>query len=417
MLGKPQYKSGDQTVFVRVNVDVDSYVSESDDESQVSVESLDVGVELVDDINALMRAKFLANKACLDQLVRTWEFLDSDQQMSAGIKIVKAPTASKIQHVVLNPYLYRGLQPINSLNNLASLVGAPIDWYQIYELKVASDHLVKRLYRKLVSLDENVSENDIQNAFESLVIRIGTCLGISVQYSQQKSYIVGGILANSEYDIRGRLDSVFNGWSGNSLLATECKRASAFLPDKMWHHGSRGVQTLSTLFVTGCPTILYSQKAFKIFLENDSRDTIYTWTTSCFNESSDNSVPYSREMIASSYGIENMTSVILQVISMCLLACGRDDLDSSVVEAEELMTTEESSFAKCSDVLLSGQQVGKASAEGRSGAQKVARSQILKIIQPQFMSGFVNGTPSYIAVRIAPDDLVNKIETLTQKSA
>ncbi|KAI3646059.1 hypothetical protein MP228_008987 [Amoeboaphelidium protococcarum] len=416
MLGKPQYKSGNQTIFVRVNTDVDSYVSESDDESQVSVESLEVGVEQADDINALMRAKFLANKACLDQLVPTWEFFDSDQQMSAGIKIVKAPTASKIQHVVLNPYLYRGLKPINSLNDLASLVGAPLDWYQIYEQKVASDHLVKRLYRKLVSLEENVSENVVQTAFGSLVIRIGTCLGISVEHFHQESYIVGGILANSEYDIRGRLDSVFNGWSGNSLLATECKRASAFLPDKMWHHGSRGVQTLSTLFVTGCPTILYSQKAFKIFVENDSRDAVYTWTTSCFNESSDNSVPYSREMIASSYGIENMTSVILQVISMCLLACGRDDLDSSVVEAEELKTPAKTSLAKSSEV-LSGQQVGKTIREGRSDAIKYARSQKLKPMQPRFMSGFVNGTPSYTTVRIAPDDLVKKIETLTQQSA
>ncbi|KAI3649373.1 hypothetical protein MP228_005772, partial [Amoeboaphelidium protococcarum] len=134
-----------------------------------------------------------------------------------------------------------------------------------------------------------------------------------------------------------------------------------------------------------------SQKAFKIFVENDSRDAVYTWTTSCFNESSDNSVPYSREMIASSYGIENMTSVILQVISMCLLACGRDDLDSSVVEAEELKTPAKTSLAKSSEV-LSGQQ-------------------------PRFMSGFVNGTPSYTTVRIAPDDLVKKIETLTQQSA
>ncbi|KAI3638399.1 hypothetical protein MIR68_003528 [Amoeboaphelidium protococcarum] len=141
-------------------------------------------------------------------------------------------------------------------------------------------------------------------------------------------FVVGALFAHPTYDVRDQSDTIFKGLSGNPLLATEAKRAAAFPVSKLWHHGSRGIQTLCTLYRTGCPTILYSQKCFKVFVENDSRDAIFAWPFDSGN-SNQNDEPYSRERVARSYTLQVMTSVIMQVITICLLACGEDDLISS----------------------------------------------------------------------------------------
>ncbi|KAI3633538.1 hypothetical protein MIR68_008485 [Amoeboaphelidium protococcarum] len=128
-------------------------------------------------------------------------------------------------------------------------------------------------------------------------------------HKDQGPFIVGGILAQSQYDIRGRSDTVFKGLSQNTLLTTECKKASAFVLEKLWHHGSRGIQVFSTVQRTGSPTILYSQRALKAFVENDSRDAVLTWPCSSSLDGS-STVPFSMERVAASYTIRQMTSEI-----------------------------------------------------------------------------------------------------------
>ncbi|KAI3639761.1 hypothetical protein MIR68_002075 [Amoeboaphelidium protococcarum] len=151
----------------------------------------------------------------------------------------------------------------------------------------------------------------------------------SIYRAYSSPFVVGALFAHPTYDVRDQSDTTFKGFSGNPLLATEAKRAAAFPVSKLWHHGSRGIQTLCTLYRTGCPTILYSQKCFKVFVENDSRDAIFAWPFDSGN-SNQNDEPYSRERVARSYTLQVMTSVIMQVITICLLACGEDDLISSL---------------------------------------------------------------------------------------
>ncbi|KAI3640877.1 hypothetical protein MIR68_001755 [Amoeboaphelidium protococcarum] len=290
MLQGPKLKSEQEIINIRVNSDIDSYISESDAESQVSVESLElpIDINLEDDLNQLMTAKLLANRVYLDEEADAWEFLEPHNSTTFG--------AIQI--------------PIDSLDALAAIVGAPANWLDIAEEKVMNNRIVRRCYRDLFSIDVSGSESVIQDAFDDLVMKVGSCLGISVKCIHNKSFIVGGVLARSKYDIRGRSDTVFKGWSGNSLLATECKNASAFPTDKLWHHGSRGIQTISTMYRSGCPTILYSQKAFKVFVESESRDAIYTWP---FGDSvsADNRESYSRQKVAHFYSVQQITSVIL----------------------------------------------------------------------------------------------------------
>ncbi|KAI3643694.1 hypothetical protein MP228_009858 [Amoeboaphelidium protococcarum] len=391
MLSEPSYKSEDQTILVRVNSDVGSYVSESDVESQLSVESLDIEVGSEDDTDALMNAKLLANRTFLDDERARWEMVDSALYNSDDFKIVKKPTASQMHHLVLNPFLYRGLQPIATLDDLAGLVGAPSNWSEICDQKVMSDVAVDLIYRDFVSLDESTSEIIVESMFER----------------PQIPFIVGGILARSQYDIRGRSDTIFQDRSQNFILATECKKASAFVADKLWHHGSRGIQTFSTMYRSGCPTILFSQKAFKLFVENESRNAVLTWPVSSGQDTTC-SVPFSLDMVATSYSVEYMSSNIKNVIAICLMASGADGLDSTLKKAgAEQMTPVKNSVFTSNDA-QTGEQVGKKRKLGGDEEWKLVRSARLRAVTPKFISGLVDEQPVYTTVRVASDDLIQK---------
>ncbi|KAI3640833.1 hypothetical protein MIR68_001711 [Amoeboaphelidium protococcarum] len=413
MLHGPKFKSEQEIINIQVNSDIDSYFSESDVESQVSEESLELPEEInvEENLNQLMSAKLQANRVYLDEEAGVWQFVESPNATLGAIQIVKKPTASQMMHLVLNPFIYRSLQPIDSLDALAAIVGAPSNWLDIVNQKVMGNPRVLRLYRLFVTLDEASSENSVQDAFNNLVSGISMFLDITTCSYNQNPFIVGGILARSHYDIRGRSDTVFRSLSGNALLATECKKASAFPTDKPWHHGSRGIQMISTMYRAGCPTFLYSQQAFKVFVENDAREAIHTWPFGS-SDSADNRKPYSREMVAHSYCIQQMTSVILSVISICLLACGDDDRDVSMEDDLSQTKTPLKSYEFQSTGISTGKQIGNKRKRDGEDDQIVARSQKLQLIQPQFVSGFNDKEPVYTRVRIMPDDEVRALEQL-----
>ncbi|KAI3635361.1 hypothetical protein MIR68_006927 [Amoeboaphelidium protococcarum] len=411
MLSGPSYKSEEQTILVRVNSDVGSYVSESDVESLLSMESLDIEVGSDDDTATLMNAKLLANRAFLDAEIARWEMVDSTLYNSDDFKIVKKPTASQMHHLVLNPFLYRGLQPIATLDDLAGLVGAPSHWSEICDQKVMGDVVVDLIYRDFVGLDESTSEIIVESMFERLVNRIGDCLGTLIYHRPQIPFIVGGILARSQYDIRGRSDTIFQDRSQNFILATECKKASAFAADKLWHHGSRGIQTFSTMYRTGCPTILFSQKAFKLFVENESRNAVLTWPVSS-DQDTTGSVPFSLDMVAASYSVEYMSSNIKKVIAICLMASVSDGLDSTLKKAAaEKMTPVKNSVFTSKDA-QTGEQGGKKRKLGGDKEWKLVRSARLRAVTPKFISGFVDELPVYTTIRVGSDDLIQQMAAL-----
>ncbi|KAI3646211.1 hypothetical protein MP228_009139 [Amoeboaphelidium protococcarum] len=399
MLSEPSYQIEDQTILVRVNSDVGSYVSESDVESLSSMESLDIEVGSEDDTEALINAKLLANRAFLDDERARWEMVDSTLYNSNDFKIVKKPTASQMHHLVLNPYLQRGLQSIATIDDLANLVGAPSNWSEICDQKVMDDVAVDLIYRDFVGLDESTSEIIVESMFESLVVRIGSCLGIIIYHRPQSPFIVGGILARSQYDIRGRSDTIFQDRSQNFILATECKKASAFVADKLWHHGSRGIQTLSTMYRTGCPTILFSQKAFKLFVENESRNSVFSWPVSSGQDTT-GSVPFSLDMVAASYSVDVF-----------------DGLDSTLRKAgAEQMTPVKNSVFTSKDA-QTGEQVGKKRKLGGDEEWKLVRSARLRAVTPKFISGFADELPVYTTIRVGSDDLIQQMAALDVETA
>ncbi|KAI3640016.1 hypothetical protein MIR68_001949 [Amoeboaphelidium protococcarum] len=86
-----------------------------------------------------MSAKLQANRVHLDEEAGVWQFVESPNATLGDIQIVKKPTASAMMHLVLNPFIYRSLQPIDSLDALAAIVGAPSNWLDILIYELASD--------------------------------------------------------------------------------------------------------------------------------------------------------------------------------------------------------------------------------------------------------------------------------------
>ncbi|KAI3631600.1 hypothetical protein MIR68_010483 [Amoeboaphelidium protococcarum] len=160
----------------------------------------------------------------------------------------------------------------------------------------------------------------LQSAFDDLVRQIGFSWGILVTRVYSSPFLVGALFADPTYDVRGQSDTILKGLSGSPLLATEAKRATDFPVSKLWHHGSRGIQTL-------CPQILLGVRQY-LTRRNASND----------NANQDDEL-YSRHMVAHSYTLQAMSSVIMQVITICVLAGGEDDMISSLMLVAVQTTT------------------------------------------------------------------------------
>ncbi|KAI3639782.1 hypothetical protein MIR68_002096 [Amoeboaphelidium protococcarum] len=411
MLQGSSYFSGQEQINIRANKDIENYESESDVETILSVESFNDENSQQDDLEA----KLDINCQYLDGQVHEWEFMSPSSIIQDTVRVMKKPTASQLQHLVLNPYLYRGLQQITSLNHLAEIVGAPSTWLDTYTKNVMNNALLRRILRNFVDLEDNSPEIVVQSAFDDVVTYIGFPLGLYVTRANFSPFVVGALFAHPTYDVRAQSDTIFKGLSGNPLLATEAQRATAFPVSKLWHHGSRGIQTLCTLYRTGCPTILYSQKCFKVFVENDSRDTVFTWPFDSGN-SNQNKEPYSRERVARSYTLQVMTSVIMQVITICLLACGEDDLISYLNPVAVEATPLKSIQASSSDAFTCEKEQGRKRKREEVSSKKQARSGSLRNRISQYISGYIDGQPIYTKVRVM-EELTVAVIVLTQKSS
>ncbi|KAI3643818.1 hypothetical protein MP228_009982 [Amoeboaphelidium protococcarum] len=413
MLQGPSYQSGQQQINIRVNQDLENYESESDVHTVLSVESLnDENLQQEDS----MEVKLNTNRQYLDEIVHEWEFMGSSSIVPDTVRVIKKPTASQLQHLVLNPYLYRGLQQITSLEHLAEIVGAPSTWFGTYTENVMNNALIRRYLRNFVDLEDNSPKIVVQSAFDDLVRYIGFQLGISVTSSYSSPFVVGALFADPTYDVRGQSDTIFKGLSGNPLLATETKRATAFPISKLWHHGSRGIQTLCSLYRTGCPTILYSQKCFKVFVENDSRDAILTWPFNSGNVNQSDQ-PYSRERAARSYSLQVMTSVIMQVITICLLAGGEDDEVSSLMPVAVEATPLKNIQAPITGAFtLEKEQGRKRKREDDALSKKQGRSGSLRNIVPQYISGYRDdGQPIYTKIRVMNESQLEELERISEE--
>jgi hypothetical protein len=58
---------------------------------------------------------------------------------------------------------------------------------------------------------------------------------------------------------------------------TEIKTIDTFSNDEVWYRGSRALQSLGAAYALNLPVILATQHRFKFFVENNARDSMYSF--------------------------------------------------------------------------------------------------------------------------------------------
>ena len=159
-----------------------------------------------------------------------------------AIVIIKKPTASKMKHHLLHPALFRHIQGLETLDDFAQMVGAPLDWKEQYE-RALEDRggPVQRAVRRFRGLLENAPETEVQNGFSEIVMKMDVALQLGeLVLNSDTKVVVGGILAYSQYDLRSQTDVNFLNDDGLRVLATEVNTMKTFSEEEMWHKESRG---------------------------------------------------------------------------------------------------------------------------------------------------------------------------------
>jgi hypothetical protein len=116
-----------------------------------------------------------------------------------------------------------------------------------------------------------------------------------------------------QYDVRSETDVCFYTQDENEIvLATEMKAHKAFSGGaSLWHHDSRGVEMFCALYGYNAPTVLLTQKNYKLVVENRARTRILTYPY----ESDTNKTSYVRSLATSTVDLD-----LLRIIVICLLS-------------------------------------------------------------------------------------------------
>lgn len=324
---------------------------------------------------------------------QTWKTAEG-----SDVVLIRKPTASNLSHRLLNPFIYRNIHTAGTLNDLAILMDTPDDWEVRYNQVVADGRIIRKLNR-FGSLADDAAESDIQSRFIDIVQTISDRLDIDLDTSSETKIIVGGILARYQYDLRSKTDSHFLNTGGLNLIASEAKTHRTFAPGEMWYHGSRGIQVLSALYAFNCPTFLFTQRQWKLFVESSDRNAILTFPY----DDNDNHTPHVNSSL-----VQPMGTTFLKAIVICLLS-RRVSLEGSM----KAVTIQESSQVKETPkkTIIKPKYFDTPDKPKRQSArlQKGTKLESGKKI-PSFISGYADGQPIYTTIRVVPQDIVAGIE-------
>ena len=316
-----------------------------------------------------------------------------------GVILIRRPTASNLTHRLLNPFIYSNIHNAGSLQNLATLLNTPDDWEVRYNQVVADGDIIRDM-EDFRNLPDDTLESDIQGGFIGLVISIATSLRLRIRPKLETNIIVGGMLARNQYDLRSETDPHFQNTSGLNLIASEAKTHRTFATGEMWYHGSRGIQVLSALYVFNCPTFLFTQKQWKLFVENSDRNAIIL--TFPYGVS-DAHTPHVNSSL-----VQPMGTTFLKAIVICLLS-QRVCLEESVIavtlaESSQAKETPEKTTIK-PKYFESPEKPTRHSAREKKETYFECGKKI-----PSFVSGYVEGRPIYTTIRVIPQEIVTGIE-------
>jgi hypothetical protein len=343
------------------------------------------------------------NQQFMDNVLPTWVLLPQTWLSGSGtnVLLVRRPTASNMVHHLLHPGVYKGIQSIPTLDAFANLVGAPRDWEEKYNMALASRGTLLRNLNHFARLRDNARESNIQSVLIGLVTLLADALGTFVAQDTERMVIVGGILAHSEYDVRSRTDAYFQNEVGIPLLATEVKTNRTFPEREMWYHGSRGVEVLSAMYAYHCPTMIVTQKQFKVFVENAERNAIFTYPY-------DTNQEHTNHVNASL--LQPVGTTMLNVIAICMLSQPRSLVVHPFGAGGDLQTPPQKVIKK-----KHWETLGKPLRMSPRLAAMGTKATSAPRRTPKFISGYLEGKPVYTEVRVVSDESVQTIESRIQE--
>ncbi|KAH9271334.1 hypothetical protein BASA83_006424 [Batrachochytrium salamandrivorans] len=291
------------------------------------------------------------------------------------------------------------IQNVGTLDDLATLLDTPDDWEVRYNQIVDNGYIIDRMNR-FRNFSDDTLESYIQSEFSALVNLVAGGLLVRICAGSETKIIVGGILARYQYDLRSKTDPHFLDTEGRNLIASEATTHHRFPPGEMWYHSSRGVQVLSAMYAFNCPTFLFTQKQWKLFVENKDRNAILTFP---YNDNDDHTPHVNSSLVYP------MGTTFLKAIVICLLS-RRFSLEESMKTATldesafQINETSEKTVIKPKDF----DTLEKSTIQS-TRLQQAARLESGKNT-PSFVSGYANGQPVYTTVRVVPQDIVAGIE-------
>ncbi|KAH9246143.1 hypothetical protein BASA81_016338 [Batrachochytrium salamandrivorans] len=365
-------------------------------------------VEVEDEEQHSVSTRLEQNQLYMDRQITTtsgetsaWVLEPQTWKTTEGtdVVLIRKPTASNLSHRLLNPFIYRNIQNVGTLDDLAAFLDTPDDWEVRYNQVVDNGYIIDQMNR-FRNLPDDTLESDIQCEFIALVTLVAGGLLVRIGPRSKTNIIVGGILARYQYDLRRKTDPHFLDTEGRNLIASEATAHHTFPPGEMWYHSSRGVQVLSAMYAFNCPTFLFTQKQWKLLVENKDRNAILTFP---YNDNDDHSPHVNSSLV------HPMGTTFLKAITICLLS-RRFSLEESMKtvtldeSASQINETPEKTVIKPKDFDTPEEPtIQSTRLQTSSGLESGKKT-------PSFVSGYANGQPIYTTVRVVPQDIVARIE-------
>jgi hypothetical protein len=263
------------------------------------------------------RSAVLAERTLNHQLVIDRERLTWKLEESQGFKRILNPLASSLPYQTLNPNIYHRVELIKDLSHFADLINAPSDWKEFYH-KVFPG--IARTFKRFQNLPNETSQVNVQVSFQQIVTNIALLLSIklnrmgAVAPIPGRIFAVAGIFAYPEYKVLSKTDlSIVNDLTGKSVLACLAKAPKTFPRKENLYYRECGVELFSALYANSCPTLLFCQTHYKLFVENQTRDKIYTFP-------SEISGPKKISTYMHSTAVSDMDNDFIKIIVISLLA-------------------------------------------------------------------------------------------------
>jgi hypothetical protein len=253
--------------------------------------------------------------------------------------ILSHPTASNVISDYLHPAVYRNVSGIGGMDELAAILG--VDNWRMRSVAALQCPAILLCYRRFRALPDAAMESQVEASFLALIYRLSTALSVVLDGKGSRKFGVGGLLVEPNCAIRGVTDSIFaDAIDGHSILATECKTEVTFPMGAVWYRKSRAAQTLGTLYSCRCPTLLYTQRQFKLFVLNEAGNQILTYTPR--------------------YGVQATEDAsFLECLCICLLQCTHVDEMEAIDQAAAILSPDPVSARKLATPPTSERRAGK----------------------------------------------------------